>query len=91
MCQPVGCLVCTVGVYICVPDYPLFPPTILTALVCVGIVCNNAMLLAHTLVAAATEYATERLPKLAATVLYAIVVDELITRDLAQTHSPSGG
>ena len=66
------------------PDYPLFPPTILTALVCVGIVCNNAMLLAHTLVAAATEYATERLPKLAATVLYAIVVDELITRDLAR-------
>ena len=66
------------------PDYPLFPPTMLTALVCVGIVCNNVLLLAHTLVAAATEYATERLPKLAATVLYAIVVDELITRDLAR-------
>lgn len=65
------------------PDYPLFPPTILTALVCVGIVCNNTLLLAHTLVVADTKYATERLPKLAAAVLYAIVIDGLITRDMA--------
>ena len=63
--------------------YSVFPPMCLAALVCVAVVSNNAILLANTLVTAATDTSVE-LPKMPSMLLHNMVLSKVINHDLAR-------